>query len=229
MSAPGIAGIVLAAGSSSRMGKEKALLPWPAEDSLQTFLGAAIASLRPHSQLVIVVAGGNHAALKPVAEAHGAILVENPQPQQGQFTSLKVGLREAMERGCNTTAIITLVDRPPAQRATIETLLAALRGGSQGKPAAGQRWAAVPEHGGRHGHPIVAGREMIAAFLEAPPESTARAVEHAHASRIAYVPVNDRYVVANINTLEDYRALLAAESAGSAAKASPKAKPKTKQ
>ena len=69
----------------------------------------------------------------------------------------------------------------------------------------------VPEYNARHGHPVLAGREMIEAWLQAPMESTARDVEHNHQHRIEYLRVDDASVVANINTPEDYAALQGAQ------------------
>ena len=66
----------------------------------------------------------------------------------------------------------------------------------------------VPEYNGRHGHPFLAGREMIEAFLRAPATATARDVEHQHPNHISYVPVDDPRVAMNVNTPEDYAALL---------------------
>ena len=68
-------------------------------------------------------------------------------------------------------------------------------------------WAAVPEYAGHHGHPIIAGREMIEAFLRVPPTSSARDVEHARQQHILYVSVDDPLVTVNINTDEDYKKL----------------------
>ena len=68
-------------------------------------------------------------------------------------------------------------------------------------------WAVVPEFQGRHGHPIIAGREMIEAFLKAPANSTAREVEHSLQQVIDYLAVNDPAVTTNINTPEEYEQL----------------------
>jgi CTP:molybdopterin cytidylyltransferase MocA len=65
----------------------------------------------------------------------------------------------------------------------------------------------VPEFSGKHGHPFLAGRELIEAFLQAPPTTTARDIEHRYQDRIRYVTVNDPFVALNINTPEDYAAL----------------------
>src|SRR5579862_2015484 len=96
-----IYGVILSAGASSRMGRDKALLPWPpsAIDG-QTLLTSSIDALKPFAESVIVVAGKNLQSLRPIAEAHGAVLVENPEPERGQFSSLQVGLREVIALGC---------------------------------------------------------------------------------------------------------------------------------
>jgi len=194
---PSFAGLILAAGASSRMGRDKALLPW--RDG--TFLSAALRVLQSATELVIVVAGANAPNLEPIADANAAFLVVNRDPQQGQFSSLLVGLQDVLNRG-RDAAIVTLVDRPPAEVKTIEQLRAAFLLGDE------QTWAVVPDYGGKHGHPIVIGREMIEAFLRAPVNSSAREVEHANQAHIRYVPVNDRLVAANVDTPEDFERLL---------------------
>ena len=75
-------GFVLAGGKSSRMGTDKALLPWPpavtGRVSEGTFLSAAIRSFSLSADFVIVVAGKNENLLAPVCYAEGASIVVNP-------------------------------------------------------------------------------------------------------------------------------------------------------
>ena len=201
--APNICGVILAAGASSRMGRDKALLPWPPNNIAGgTFLSAAIRLLTSQTDLVIVVAGANAAQVAPVVYAEGAFLAENPQPDLGQFSSLRVGLREVLGRGRDAAAI-TLVDRPAVRPETLEALLAAFASALERK-----FWAVVPEFQGKHGHPIVVGREMIEAFLRAPAGSNAREVRRAHQERIVDVPVDDPLVTLNVDTPEEYAALV---------------------
>jgi len=202
--------VILAAGDSSRMGRDKALLPWPphtSADSTDTFLSAAIRLFSFHVDEVIVVVGKNEAALAPMIYANGASLVLNPDPARGQFSSLRVGLHEVLNRG-RDAAMIALVDRPPAETATLQTLESAFD-----RAPAKRKWAVVPEFQGKHGHPILARREMIEAFLRAPETSNAREVEHAHQENIEYVPVDDPLVVLNVNTPEEYATLGLSEKA----------------
>lgn len=198
-------GVILAAGESSRMGRDKALLPWPPQaagsEAPGTFLSAAIELFTPYVDLVLVVAGKNERSLTPIVYANGASLVVNPEPERGQFSSLQTGLHEVLNRG-RDAALITLVDRPPVSPATIEILNEAFE-----RALLEWKWAAVPEYQGKHGHPILAAREMIEVFLKAPPTSSAREVMHAHQDKIAYVALDDPHVVANIDTPEQYAAL----------------------
>jgi molybdenum cofactor cytidylyltransferase len=224
MRSPSFCGVILAAGASTRMGRDKALLPWPPEVSAArpavhpggsaddwftttalsgitgTFLSAQIRLLQPFTEMVIVVAGANASALSPVVYALGAYLVQNPAPERGQFSSLRIGVQEVLNRG-RDGAILTLVDRPPAQPATVQKLRDIFMASDA------ETWAVVPEIAGRHGHPIVVGREMITAFLRAPDTGTARDVEHAAQPHILYVPVDDPNVTVNVNTPEEYAAL----------------------
>jgi molybdenum cofactor cytidylyltransferase len=204
--APSWCGVILAAGESTRMGSDKALLPWPpvppgALFAGETFVSAAIRALSPFTDQVVVVAGRNEPTLAPAVYAAGGSLVRNPAPERGQFSSLRVGLREVLNLG-RDASMITLVDRPPASAAVLQTLRTAFEGASS------KIWAVVPEYNGRHGHPILAGREMIEAFLKAPETASARDVEHQHQQHVEYVLVADPHVAMNVNTREDYAALL---------------------
>jgi molybdenum cofactor cytidylyltransferase len=203
--APGLYAVILAAGESTRMGTDKALLPWPpvapgSAPTGQTFLSAAIQALEPFSETVIVVVGKNEDNLAPVVYANGASLVRNPAPDRGQFSSLQVGLREVLNHG-RDAAMVTLVDRPPASAATLKTLCAAFT------EAASEVWAVVPQYNGKHGHPFLLAREMIEAFLKATPSATARDIEHQNLRHVAYVVVDDPLVTMNVDTPEEYAAL----------------------
>ncbi len=210
--APSICGVILAAGSSTRMGRDKALLAWPpvAEGTpvANTFLGATIDLLQAYTDLVIVVAGKNEAAIEPVAYAHGAFIVVNPQPERGQFSSLQVGMHEVLNRG-RDAALIALIDHPPVLPGTVLRLRDVFLNSGP------DVWAVVPEvrRGDDlvHGHPILVGREIIEAFLRAPADATARDIEHRLQQYILYVPVQDARVATNIDTPEDYERMFGSD------------------
>lgn len=211
MSTSGLCGVILAAGQSSRMGRDKALLPWPKTDTptpgpQSTLLSSSIRALSDPCDLVLVVAGANADELRPVIYGCAADLVVNPAPERGQFSSLQVGLQEVLNRG-RDSAMITLVDRPPLPPGTLAALVATFLSRAYGI------WAIVPGFQGAHGHPILIGREMIEALLRAPVTSNAREVEHAHQQRIAYVETSDALVTTNLDTPEAYASLPSLEAA----------------
>jgi molybdenum cofactor cytidylyltransferase len=198
-------GVILSAGASTRMGRDKALLPWPPAASGsdcsngETLLSAAILALKPFTEAIVVVAGRNADKIASVVAANGASMVRNPDPDRGQFSSLQVGLHEVLARGCDA-AMITLVDCPPL---SMEKLSA-----SFDRALALGKWGVAPESNGRRGHPLLASRALIDAFLAAPVTSNARAIKHAHTHLIESVPVPDSFVCVDVNTPEEYAALL---------------------
>ena len=188
------------------MGTDKALLPWPPQiegrpPSKETFLSAAIRSLLLTTDFVVVVTGKNESALAPIAYANGASIAINPDPSRGQFSSLQVGLQEVLNRG-RDAAVITLVDRPPVGSETTQRLRDAFESAPQ------DVWAVIPEVSGKHGHPYLVGRELMEIFRQEPPTASAREVEHRYQDHIQYVAVSDPLVALNINTPEDYAALV---------------------
>lgn len=179
------------------MGRDKALLTWKG----RTFIEGLLQLLSPHSELVLVVAGKNFAPLEPPVYSNGGFLIGNPNPELGQFSSLQVGLREVLNRG-RDAALIALVDRPPCRTETVAALKERF-----GVIYPTGKWAVVPEFQGKHGHPILIGREMMEAFLTAPTTSSARDVEHSVSEKIDYFPVDDPAVVMNVDTPGDYERL----------------------
>ena len=179
------------------MGSDKALLQYAG----RSFLAGAIQLLQSACDFVIVVTGSNIDLLRPVIYENSAYLVRNWQPELGQFSSLRLGLQAVLDRG-RDAACVTLVDRPPAQAPTLAAVKQRFLSTS---PAT--TWATVPEFNGKHGHPVIFGREMIEVFLRANPASNARDIEHQHQNRVEYFPVDDPRVVLNINTPEEYSTL----------------------
>ena len=200
-----LCGVILAAGASSRMGRDKALLPWPPSQSSgeSTLLSAAILALHPFTEAIIVVASRNAEQLAPIATRHGASIAINPDPDRGQFSSMQVGLRAVLNSGCDA-AMLTPVDCPPLSPATLELLresfLSALARG---------KWAVLPENNGKRGHPLLASRQLIEAYLAAPATSNAREVKQTCAQFFEYIPVADSFLSADVNTPEQYEAVSA--------------------
>jgi len=187
-----IAGVVLAAGASSRMGRPKALLQYRGE----TFLRRLAGILHETSGHVVVVVGFD-AHLVRAAVPAGVTIVVNPQPGLGMLSSLQCALRATTD----FDAVMFLpVDYGAVQRETIAAVAA--------EPA--DAAIVVPEHDGRHGHPVRVSRAITSELLSLPPSAQARDVIRRHREITRYVAVNDPGAVADIDCPEDYRALLEA-------------------
>lgn len=184
------------------MGRDKALLQWPPNSpGGKTLLSAQIEALKPFTEKILVVAGQNYEALSHVTAAHGASILQNPEPERGQFSSLQIGLRPVVEHSFDA-AIITLVDAPPLASQSLSQLQIAF-----GQAIAQGMWGVAPEHSGKRGHPLFASRNLIDAFLQAPVTSNARAIKHEHARLLVSVQVPDAFLNLDMNTPEQYAAL----------------------
>lgn len=94
-------GVVLAGGRSSRMGRDKATLPWGGA----TMLDAVVAALREALPHVIVVAAAEQSVQVD------AVLVRDPVPGQGPLRGMATGLAAAAEAG-HDWALVAATDIP---------------------------------------------------------------------------------------------------------------------
>jgi molybdenum cofactor cytidylyltransferase len=188
-----IAAIVLAAGASTRMGRQKLTLPMP--DGRPLVRVAVEQVLAAGLDDTVVVLGGD-------AEAVGAALaglpiraVTNPRYAEGQSTSLHAGL-EALRPG-TTAALIALGDQPLADPAVIGRLVGALRDSG--------RAIAAPRYRDGRGNPVLFAASVFDELLAVTGDRGGRDVVARDPRRVAEVPV-DAPMPADIDTPADYEA-----------------------
>ena len=118
-----IAGLILAAGESSRMGTPKATLAYRGS----TFLELIVQTLREGGLEHIVVVLGHHAEeIRRQVKIEAAETVFNPDYRSGQTSSLQAGLRALLADGLEAV-ILCLVDHPAVSAETVRKIAAAFR------------------------------------------------------------------------------------------------------
>jgi molybdenum cofactor cytidylyltransferase len=187
-----VAGIILAAGESRRMGFPKAMLRYRDESFLDTLIGL----FSPFCSPVIVVLGSNADRIRE-STFRSATFVVNPDYPRGMTTSLQCGLRALPPQA--DSVLLTLVDHPAISTTTVKALLAA--------PEPRLR---VPRHGGRRGHPIWFSRDLVPEFLALSESGAARDVVHAHAADTQFLDLDDPGILADIDDPTAYGRLTGA-------------------
>ena len=185
--APRIAGIVLAAGTSSRMGRNKLIETVRGKPLIAKAVDAAAASrLDP----VLVVTG--HQADKIAAALAGApaALVHNARFAEGLSSSLQAGLA-AVPEDCDG-AMILLGDMPEITPALIDRLIAAFHPGA----------ICVATAQMRRGHPVLWARRFFAELMTLKGDKGARDVMQAHDNQVLEIEAGDDAPLADIDTVE---------------------------
>src|SRR5206468_4302660 len=184
-----ISAIVLAAGTSSRMGSPKPLLTLDGrpllERVLETVRDAAVDD-------IVVVLGHEADRVRDGVSFDGAHVVVNPAYIEGMSTSLQAGVRAADPR--SDGFLIVLGDQPFVQSATINTLIER-RNGSQAK-------ILIPTYGGARGNPVLLDRSLSEDVQSITGDQGCRAIFGHHTRGILEVPVDDPGILVDLDTPE---------------------------
>ncbi len=181
-----IGAVVLAAGSSTRMGRPKSEMTIGPHGPAFIDTILAILDASGISAVRVVVAPGH--------ERRDVHHVLNPDPAAGMLSSILCGLR-ALPEGLDAV-FVWPVDHPLVARETVVAMIAAFR--------TGDAPLVVPTHEGRRGHPVLFAARLLPALRRADPSRGAVAVVKAHDDRLE-LAVDDPGVLCDIDTPEDYR------------------------
>jgi molybdenum cofactor cytidylyltransferase len=193
-----VTGIILAAGTSTRMGRTKQLLPFRGQTILECVVDNALAS---DLHQVVVVLGHDSEALERLLTNRDITVIHNHHYEKGQSSSLKVGLRILTEEV--DAALFLLGDQPLITPEIINLLLAAYK--SSPCPIV------LPVFKGRRGNPALFSRETFPRLATLKENCGARTLFEEYAERILKVPVSDPAIHFDIDTEENYRQLLLLE------------------
>jgi molybdenum cofactor cytidylyltransferase len=135
--------LLLAAGSSSRMGQPKQMLPW----GNQTLIGHQIQTLLKTGNPVHVVLGSNSNLVIPVIEKYPVNIFINIDWESGMGSSISFGIGQMIQKYPDANGVlITLLDQPLITTSYFEKMLCAYQPGLQqilvSRSASG--WTGVP-------------------------------------------------------------------------------------
>jgi molybdenum cofactor cytidylyltransferase len=216
-----IAGLILAAGESSRMGRDKALLPYRG----RTFLETIIHTLREAGIERVAVVLGHHAEeIRRAANLEGVETVVNPDYQRGQTSSLQAGLRAlakmrpefsvaaassppsavpnggdediAATAGEIEAIVLCLVDHPAVTSASIRKLVECF--------LTSRASVVIPTYQSQRGHPVVIGRDLFSELQNLSPGEGANLIVRKHRDQTRFVEVDDPGILLDVDDPDTY-------------------------
>ena len=185
-----VAGILLAAGGSTRLGSPKQLLVYGGQTLLRR---AAETLLATGCWPVVVVLGAGAAGLTPELIGLDVNTIVNAGWERGMGTSLRLAMT-ALSPGPEVDAVLlTLCDQPLVGAKTLQRLVESRRGAHS---------IVAAEYEGTLGVPAVFGREHFTELAALPDAAGAKPILQRHAARTVALPVPE--AATDIDTREQY-------------------------
>ena len=191
-----IAATILSAGISARMGHPKALLEYRGRTFLESILDATSA-LGIKRRLVVL--GPSSDKILQMHDLRNVTVLTTEAFDAGPIGSIRASIREIRAHPVDGL-LVWPVDMPHVTIETVELLMDTFR--SSGRPIV------VPAYGGRRGHPVIFGRDVLDELMTVPDNLGAKAVVRADPGRVEVLEVQDWAVVDDLNTPSAYQDLI---------------------
>lgn len=188
-----VGAVLLAAGSGSRLGtRPKCLLELGGVPLIRRLLialsGAGV------DELVVVL--GHHAEMiEPLVQTFPVTIVRNPNPDEGQVSSQRIGLAALGAR--LDAVIVALADQPLLNAQDITALIGAYKKRPDGAQVV------FPQVAGERGNPVVFSNEVREQILSHGAQVGCRQWQAAHATAVAPWATDNRRYRVDIDTPED--------------------------
>ena len=190
-----VAGIILAAGESTRMGKPKQLLDFKGKPLLQWAIDSALES---RLEKIVLVLGHEHARIMATLDCSQISVILNSDYRQGQSTSLIIGLEQLKDE--YDGIIFILGDQPLVKAATLNQLLAAYE--------ENHALITTPTYHGEPGNPVLMDRSLFPLLMDLDGDVGGRNLKQVYAEKTLHVPVSDHGILVDIDTPADYHQIL---------------------
>lgn len=193
-----VAGLVLAAGSSRRLGEPKQLLPFRGRTLLDATLDVARAA--PFSQRLVTI-GGAGERVRELVDFDGVDVVDSLHFTDGCSSSIVSALDHVAD---DVAGIVMLLgDQPGVDQSAIQSLVAAGMGGAD---------LAVCRYRNGIGHPFWFGRSVFGDLRQLHGDKAVWKLIESARYPVVEVAIDDD-IPLDVDTHEDYRALLAQDGA----------------
>jgi molybdenum cofactor cytidylyltransferase len=191
------AAIILAAGQSRRMGRQKLLLPIGEKTMIahivdQILAAGADSSIHP---VIVVVSekSPDRAAIIASLAGRPVQFVDNPAPESEMLSSIRCGLR-ALPPDCDG-ALIALGDQPTITTRLVSQLASTFADHSK---------IVAPTHGNKRGHPLLIPARLFSEILHSELPDGLRSFLDAHRDETVCLPQDTADVVEDVDHPADY-------------------------
>jgi CTP:molybdopterin cytidylyltransferase MocA/ADP-ribose pyrophosphatase YjhB (NUDIX family) len=186
-----VTAIVLAAGTSSRMGQPKQLLPFEGKSLVRRAAEAAIGS---KARQTLVVTGAASPQVDAELAGLAVMLVHNDAYAEGMSTSLKAGLRAV--RPEVDAVVVLLADQPFISSEIIDGLID-LHALTEAK-------IVRPRYGGEPGNPVLWDQSLFRELMEQTGDQGGRALLQEYRDEVVWLDLPDARLQTDVDTPEAY-------------------------
>jgi molybdenum cofactor cytidylyltransferase len=190
MSNARFAAVILAAGFSSRMKQLKPLLPL----GEATVTDYAISTFQSLGVEVFLVVGNRKEEVISGINSRGITIVDNPDFEKGMFSSIQAGIKHLGKE--YRSFFILPVDIPLVEAATVKKIIEAGTSHPQS--------VIYPAFQGKRGHPPLISSGLIPEILAWKHDGGLKAYLKTKDTLAVNLPVNDSFILFDIDTPEDY-------------------------
>ncbi|MCG6188848.1 nucleotidyltransferase family protein [Maribellus maritimus] len=188
--------LLLAAGSSSRMGRPKQLLPW----GKQTLIEHQIETLLKSDQPVNVVLGANSKAVIPLIKKFEINVFINKNWEKGMGSSIASGICQLSEKSPSATGVlITLLDQPLITATHIKKMVTGFTQGNQ-------QIIVSQSASGWRGVPVIFDKIYFEELRRLDGEKGAKILIQQHKQSVSGIACGE--ILEDMDTLENYQEMI---------------------